>query len=160
MYEIVPFIANHVPEFAIGVTSSLIAGYIIGALHLRRTYRHRYKAAIQSFTKEMGKVIDSAYSICTEEQASARLVKSEGRSIVSVRNNFGNTLSALKEVLNSEIDRLEREIEELERNLDDNKRREDVKETISVLKKTWKTKSIQTEIALRRLLAEIGLREI
>lgn len=152
--------AQWMPEFLTGVAASATVAFFMGALNMRRVYRQRDKAALTQFAREMGRLIDMAHADCTSNSTTPRVIRTEARAIVSVRDSFQNTLSSMKEVLNSNIDRLGKELDALENTSDDKKAQEAVHETIMVLKKTWPAKSIEIEVRLRKLFAELGLKEI
>ncbi len=151
---------ENAPAIITGIISSLIAGYIIGALHLRTLYRQRDKAALTYFWIELKKIIDSVHASHGANPNNQHILRTAARVIVSVRDSFLSSLSALSHVLNSNIDRLEKEVKELEEDPKDVERIRAVAETIDVLQKTWPMKGIEIEIRVRRVLAEIGLTRI
>ena len=131
LFELVQY-TQWLPEFMTGVAASTTAAYLVGAFHMRRVYRRRYEAAVTRFTNEMEKVINLAYESSSSEGLSPRVIQTEGRTIVSVRNSFKDTLSSMQEVLNSNIDRLAEELKTLKQNPCDIKAQQAVRDTIEV----------------------------
>ncbi|OUS06935.1 hypothetical protein A9Q90_05500 [Gammaproteobacteria bacterium 54_18_T64] len=150
----------HIPEIAIGVTGSLIAGYLTAVFQFRKRYKQQYETALALFYLEIGKAIDEANDELAVVNSNNRTIKSNARAVVAIRNSFRGSFYNLAAILNSELDRLEEEIVRLEENPDDLEQYEKIRETLTVLKKTWPGKKPLIETELRSLLAKLGFREI
>jgi hypothetical protein len=128
------------------------AGYFMGRLFERERYTAKQEAAISSFSATLEKAI---VQNSPSEVAQARV-------IVGIRDSSSAELSNLSRLLNSEIDRLSDLVQRAEGyNLEGRRVPREIiaqiAETILVLKGTWPGKKPQIDVAIRKLLAELGL---
>jgi hypothetical protein len=128
------------------------AGYFMGRLFERERYTAKQQAAISSFSATLEKAIvqDSPSEVA------------QARVIVGIRDSSRAELSNLSRLLNSEIDHLSELVQRAEGyNLQGRQVPKEIvaqiAETILVLKGTWPAKKTQVDVAIRKLLAELGL---
>lgn len=141
-----------------GFFETVLAGLIVtgiggavgrywGVKSERKRFFQKREAAVKQFAAELKKLIAAA-----QPQGEGALI--DARAIVSTRNSLRAVLTSLAASLNSDIDRME----EL---LGDGKvpasREGQVRETLSVLKQTWPAKETELDVAVRKLITELGL---
>jgi hypothetical protein len=131
-----------------------IAGFVTGRLFQAQKYKAKHKIAISTFSRNLGEAIAGPNSD----------VLPKARTIVAIRDSSRNELTNVAHLLNSEIDKLKTLLDEA-----DNFSRigeripahiiSQLGETINVLRGTWPYKRDQIDVAVRKLLAELGLVE-
>lgn len=130
-------------------------GYLYGRLTQVQKFVRRHDSAISSFSNSLGSEINS-------NSSSSMIVKA--KKIVSIRDATRNQLSDLSKLLNSDIDKLSsllaraEEFRSREERVPDNLTTQ-IEETLEVLVGIWPTKKPQIDIAIRKLLTELGLNE-
>jgi hypothetical protein len=124
-------------------------GYITGKRSKENEYKQKHAAAIKQFAGELRKMINSADPAADDAITTAR-------SIVSVRNSLRETLTTLGKSLNSNIDTLDEMVGDHTRR-DINARA--VRERLTILKNSWPAKEAEIEVAVRKMLAEMGFVE-
>lgn len=141
-------------EFILAVLAGLVAGgigagagYVWGLRKGEEKFTKKQETAIKQFGHELKKLIDSVEPNTDDAITTAR-------AIVSVRNSLRNNLTTLTGTLNSDIDALEKLLENESLVVE---YRGQIHERLSVLKKTWPSKVTEMDIAVRRLLTELGL---
>ncbi|WP_137916979.1 hypothetical protein [Hydrogenophaga sp. 2FB] len=123
------------------------AGRYWGARSERKRFAQKREAAVKQFAAELKKLI--AASQPASDQAMI-----DARAIVSTRNSLRAVLTSLAASLNSEIDRMEELIGE---GKVPTSREGQIRETLSVLKRTWPAKETELDVAVRKLITELGL---
>ena len=103
-------------------------------------------------------------SILSRVGASGKPGGSNTRIIVSIRDSTRQQLTNVSELLNSDIDKLKDLIQQADRFVTSGEPvpqriSAQIAETIRVLKGTWPSKRSQIDVALRKLLVELGLVE-
>lgn len=143
-----------------GFIETVIAGLVVAAVtggvswvagrkSKEKEYKTKHEAAIKAFSGELRKLI-----ISTNPNANDAVTKA--RAIVSVRNSLRATLTSLAASLNSNIDRLEELVGPDDRRIDNPAQ---VRERLAVLKESWPAKDAEIEVAIRKIMAEMGLVE-
>jgi hypothetical protein len=132
-----------------------VAGYFMALFFERKRYIAKQETAISSFSAILEKAI---------VQGSPSAV-AQARVIVGIRDSSRAELQNLGRLLNSEIDHLSnllarvegynREARQIPQEVV-----EQISETIQVLRGLWPAKKTQIDVAIRRLLAELGLTPI
>jgi hypothetical protein len=139
------------------IAAGLIAftGFVFGRVFERRKFLARYETAVSSFSRSLEEAI--------KKEAIDPIVKA--KVIVSIRNSTRVQLSDLSKLLNSDIDTLERLLLEIDTARDSAREvspptSKRLDETLNVLQGTWPAKKPQIDVAVRRVLAELGLKEV
>jgi hypothetical protein len=138
------------------IAAGIIAagGYFAGRFFQQQRYRKAQAAAIASFSDNLERVI---------VQGSANVA--QARVIVSIRDASRGELTSLNRLLNSDIDILSGLLQEADgyqrenRPIPENLRAQ-IRERILVLQGTWPAKKTQIDVAIRRVMAELGLTPI
>ena len=140
------------------ISAAVIAAvaFVLGQRTIERRYTTEYEAALTSFSLELEKAITNDANI--EE-----LVKAT--AIVSIRNSVRNELMNVNRILNSDIDTLSELLAKAEEFKNQGKNiprplARQIEERMDVLRLTWPSKKPQIDVALRKLLAEIGIERI
>ena len=140
--------------FLEAVLASLVAaaiagcgGYVWGRRNAEKKFTQKQKAAVQRFGEELKKLIDASEPESEEVVVMAR-------SIVSVRNNLRGRLESLASTLNSDIDLLAELLGDGKSPVENASA---VRERLAVLKKAWPSKVTEMDVAVRKLLTELGL---
>lgn len=154
----IPLMVDSVIVEVIGglLTAIIIAvfGYFTGRYFERNRLLRKYQAAISTFSDNLGAAIRNSSSD----------VVADARIIVSIRDSSRNELSNVSRLLNSDIDRLSELITDAQRFSRSREpvpedTRQQIEQTIKVLRGTWPAKKSQIDVAIRKLLAELGLIE-
>jgi uncharacterized protein YneF (UPF0154 family) len=135
------------------------AGAVIGLFIARKRYEKNGEAAIASFSSELGKAI---FTEPNDDTVTGRVAVA--RAVVSIRDSCRSTMAEFDKLLNSDIDALAELLRETEAYQRDNKLvpsnvANRIRETLSVLRLTWPTKKTQIDVAVRTMLAQLGLRQ-
>ncbi len=117
------------------------------------TYRKLLEDAPTKFTTRLGQLIDEASKESNRKEGPSQLVPA-AKALVSARDGFRSDLESVKDRLDSEIDQLSRE---LSREPPDMQK---ITELVEILKRKWPAKKEEIELALRKLMAELGLVQI
>lgn len=160
--------------FWVGVLSSFVAAALFGAIgYLIRgeRYRRRLESAPHKFVKELGELINRA------GRDGKQNVALNARAIVSLRNTVGSHITAIRDLLNHEIDELERHLGRrdvgrrpldrrsqvsLDRRVDRESKKLELSDErlyglIKVLERTWTSKCDQVELEIQKMLVVLGL---
>jgi chromosome segregation ATPase len=108
-------------------------------------YNRVYEEAPKKFAKRLGKVITDA-----SEGNSSNAV-ADAKTIVAVRNDLRSALDSVGKRLDSEIDELEAELKKPKPDMSK------VATLVQVLKQKWPAKEDEIELAVRKIVAEMGL---
>jgi len=114
------------------------------------TYQKQIEDAPTTFTRTLGSMINEAYGL-TEKKEAERQLFIASKALVSARNDFRTSLDSIGKRLNSDIDAL---ANELAKPKPDHAR---VSEIVQVLQKKWPAKAQEIELAVRKVLTEIGI---
>ncbi len=130
-------------------------GFFYGRYFEKEKYKKRYDPALSNFSTNLGEAIMNAQRNTSIEEA---------RIIVSIRDSTRQQLTNVSELLNSDIDKLKDLIQQADRFVTSGEPvpqriSAQIAETIRVLKGTWPSKRSQIDVALRKLLVELGLVE-
>jgi hypothetical protein len=151
-----------IEHLAIEVLGGVIAagvvgciGFVVGRWFQRQKYKSKYTNAISTFSRNLGEAISGPNSD----------VVPKARTIVAIRDSSRNELTNVARLLNSEIDRLKTLLEEADKFAQVGEQipshiLRQIAETINVLRGTWPYKKDQIDVAVRKLLAELGLVEV
>jgi K(+)-stimulated pyrophosphate-energized sodium pump len=128
---------------------SAVGVSIYSRLRARKEWEQKHEEAITRFHAELTKLI-----VQIDPAAQDAVIHAD--AIVRVRNSLREQLSNLSKPLNSNIDLLQELIGNGQAPVD---RHAAIRERLAVLKKSWPAKRAEIEVAVRKLLAELGLRE-
>jgi hypothetical protein len=126
-------------------------------------YKAKYENAPKMFAKELGTLVENApayenapgtdtHSLNPDPNYRQSIIES-ARSIVSARDGLRTSLDAIGNRLDSDIDELKSEASAPDPDL--NK----LVTTLGVLRRKWPSKQAEIEVAVRALLAQLGLVE-
>jgi hypothetical protein len=113
-------------------------------------YRKQLQDAPTIITKRIGTLIRGASYEINMTERQPQLIPA-AKALVSARNSFRSVLESIGDRLDSDIDQLEIELSKDPPDL------AKISELIEVLNRKWPAKKDEVEIAVRKLLAELGL---
>jgi hypothetical protein len=144
-------------SFALGIASGLSVAWIRGWRPSRRTYEEIREHDVVDFHRRLGAHIADTPSPGTTE------VEVRARTIVSLRDEYLETLIALQNSLNSDITILSaqlRDLDGLSRAPARQQRiRAAIEQTLEVLRKKWPDKEASISALVRKLRTEAGQKE-
>jgi hypothetical protein len=108
-------------------------------------YKRVYEEAPKKFAKRLGQVITDA------SQGNSSNAVVDAKTIVAVRNDLRSALDSVGKRLDSEIDELEAELKKPQPDMTK------VATLVQVLKQKWPAKEDEIELAVRKIVAEMGL---
>ena len=115
-------------------------------------YRKKLRDAPAIITERLGSLIGAASDEVNMDitERKPQIIPAV-KALVAARNDFQSVLESVGDRLDSEIDQLERELHK------DSPDLAKISELIEVLKRKWPATKDNIEIAVRKLLAELGL---
>jgi hypothetical protein len=140
-------------SFAIGIVSGVAVLWIGGWRPGRKTLEQRGEAAPVEFHKRLGAQIELA----------SPNIEVQARSIVTLRNEYRGTLSNLQNLLGSEIDTLSLDADALKAAQTPAARQaalDQMQTTLDVLRRSWPDRAAAIDVEMRKLYAEVNLRQI
>jgi hypothetical protein len=141
---------GNIGQLTLGITSSLIAtglAFLVGYLFGKRKYVEDEVPAPSAYASDLGRIIDVSIK---EGRPRARV---NAKSLVATRDDLRGSLEAVNRLLNSDIDFLKTQV-------DSNASDVDIHETLEVIAKKWPTKKGQTERAVKKVMVDLGLKQV
>ena len=117
------------------------------------TYRKQLEDAQTRYTNILGGLIDEASKEAARKEGPSRLLPA-AQALVSSRNSFRSSLESINQRLNSEFDQLERELSAKPPDL------AKIADLVEILQRKWPAKKAEIDVAIRKLIAELGLSPI
>ena len=114
------------------------------------SFRRQVDAAQTRFTNILGTLIDEASNEARRTEGPSHLIPA-AKALVSARDGFRLSLESVSQRLNSEIDQLARELSTPRPDL------AKVTEIVDVLKRRWPAKKEEIDVAVRKIITELGL---
>lgn len=114
------------------------------------SYKRQLEAAQSRFTNSLGGLIDEASKEARRTEGPSQLIPA-AKALVSARNGFRTSLESVSQRLDSEIDQLERELSANQPN------QARIAGLVEVLKRKWPAKKEEIDLAVRKIITELGL---
>ena len=118
------------------------------------TYARQYENAPKRFTQIIGEHIDKAVSAANTKGATSQELLIEARALVKARDGLRSSLEGIQQRLNSSIDALHREVERKPPSS------AEIEATVKVLQSSWPAKTAEIELAVRKILVDMGIEQV
>ena len=144
-------------SFALGIASGLSVAWIRGWRPWRKTYEEVREHDVVDFHRRLGAHIEP------KPTSGSQQVETQARTILSLRDEYVETLISLQKSLNSDIDKLGPQIRDLEglsrAPAQQQRVRESIEQTLDVLRRKWPDKEASISASVRKLRTEGGQKE-